>query len=297
VKVPPDHGQVAVVINPVAGRGRGAKVAPEIQSRIGGLSNIEVIVPSSRDASYSQLKDLAPEVDRLIVVGGDGMVHAAAQYVAARHPTTVLGVIGLGTGNDFAAAVGLDTDLDVALEQAFSEPAPVDALAVGDDWVTTVVTFGFAAQVNERAERMAFPRGSSRYTVATLLETPRVSGVPVEMTLDGVRSRHDVMMAAVANTALFGGGMRIAPDASHSDGRLDVVLIDEVSRVTLLRVLPRAFSGGHVAHPAVSVSRGSIVEFASPHQRRVRADGEALGMLPIRVESVPGALLVAGANG
>jgi len=301
--------RLAVVVNPAAGRGKAGKSVDTIRSLLRNRPGVEIVVPSSPEDTSTQLSRLASEVDRLIVVGGDGMVHAAAQHTASRQPETVLGIVGLGTGNDFATALGLATDLEAGLEQALGEPIAVDALSVGSSeartdvsasrptWVTTVATFGFSAQVNERAERMSFPRGSSRYTVATLLETPKVASVAVEMSLDGSRSNHDVMMAAIANTAMFGGGMRIAPDASHSDGLLDVVLIGEVSRLTLLRVLPRAFSGGHVGHPAVSVSTGSWVEFAAEGSVRMRGDGEAVSQLPVRVELVKGALLVAGANG
>ena len=297
MNVAPEDERVAVVINPAAGRGKARGAEDAIRRRLAGRSEVEIVIPSSRADTHAHLASFADQVDRIIVVGGDGTVSAAAQHVASRSPDTILGIVGVGTGNDFATALGLDGDVESAIDRALAPPTAIDALSVGDSWVTTVATFGFSAQVNERAERMSFPRGSSRYTVATLLEVPRMSSVPVEMRLDGVASTHEVMMAAVANTAMFGGGMRIAPDAIHSDGQLDVVLISRVGRTTLLRVLPKAFSGSHVTHKAVTVSTGSVVEFSSEESVRVRGDGESLAELPIRVEVVRGALLVAGANG
>src|SRR5439155_26434797 len=92
-----------------------------------------------------------------------------------------------------------------------------------------------------------------------------------------------VMMVALANTPYYGGGMKIAPAADPSDGLLDVVLIQEVSRLRFLRQFPRVFRGTHLSDPAVKCFRGRTVTITGDADTRVMVDGEPCGTLPIRV--------------
>lgn len=298
-------GDLALVVNPVAGRGRAARTCDAIVAAVRArrtLTDDAVLTPASRAEAAAAMAGLVAEgTERIIVIGGDGMVHLAVGAVAGS--PTVLGVVGVGTGNDFAAAVGLPRDPVAAIGAALAEPVAVDGVRVdaGEGagsrahWAATVVTTGFSADVNERAERLRVPRGSSRYTVATLLELPGMRPRPSRIVVDGVEHEHDATLVAVANTSSFGGGMMIAPDASPVDGLLDVVVVDAVSRLTLLRVLPAAFSGRHVEHPAVEVHRGRRVELGGSIGS-VRADGEPLVHGPCAIEAIRGAIQVAGAT-
>ena len=104
-------------------------------------------------------------------------------------------------------------------------------------------------------------------------------------------------LLAVGNTAFFGGGMRICPDAHPDDGRLHVVSIGDVPRRTFLRVFPTVFSGRHVRRPEVDVDVGTVATIhGGDVDVDVWADGEPLGPLPVRLEVVPAALHVAGAR-
>ena len=228
-----------------------------------------------------------------------------------------LGIIGAGTGNDFAGALGLPSlaagrNVPKAVDAALGVSAPVDLLHVASTaavrealdssdgltadsrFATSVATFGFSAVVNERAERMRFPRGPSRYTVATLLEAARLRSTMIELELDDRRVTCEATLVALANTARFGGGMRIAPEADPHDGLVDVVVIGAVGRATLLRVLPKAFSGRHIEHPAVTVHRAARVRVITSEPMAVRADGEPVTVTPATFTVAPAALAVAG---
>jgi diacylglycerol kinase (ATP) len=294
-----DPTPLLVVCNPASGRGRARRVAERVGRELGRRSvPHRMSTPASVEATVAVLTDAAGAGTRTIVVGGDGLVHHAVEAFA--DTTSVLGIVPGGTGNDFAAALGLPSDLPAAVTTALADPVPVDLLrsVPGGHHAATVATLGFSAAVNERAERMSFPRGSSRYTVATLLELARLTSHPVVIEVDGESHRFDATLVAVAGTSMFGGGMRIAPDARADDGLADVVVVRRVGRLTLLRVLPRAFSGRHVDHPAVQTLRGRRITLSAegPTALTVRADGEPFSQTPIQIEVAPGAVLVAGAH-
>ncbi len=284
-----------VVCNPTAGRGRAAGVAGRVcdELRDRGITS-ELHTPPSREHTGRLLDQLAGSGRRTVVVGGDGLVHLAASAFAASQ--TPLGLVPGGTGNDFAGALGLPSEVPEAVDRALETTEPVDLLAVDGTAtrVATVATFGFSAAVNERAERMRWPRGSSKYTAATLLESVALTRHRVTLDIDGDVSNHDVTLVAIANTSRFGGGMEIAPTAVPFDGSFDVVLIGVVPRRTLLRVLPRAFSGRHIDHPAVTVMRGRRIAMDADTKLSVRGDGEAIGESPLHLTTERGSLLVAG---
>ena len=162
----------------------------------------------------------------------------------------------------------------------------------GDRPAVTNVIIGFPATVNERANRMRM--GAARYTVATLLEIPRMRPQPYRLVLDGEARDLHAAVVVVANTAYFGAGMAICPDADPTDGLLDVCVVGDAGRVELLRSFRLVNSGRHVGHPKVSMFRAGevTVEGVGP----IRADGEPLGALPVTLRPDRGALLVAGAS-
>ncbi len=305
--------QLAVFVNPAARKGRAAAAARAVLTRLDelaplhGFAHPQLIEASSAAEVRERAAVLAGRgVARVIVIGGDGLVHQVIQGIAGT--ATSLGVIPLGSGNDFAAALGLPTDPMAAAEVAMGPHRPLDLLRSSRGWAASVATVGFSAAVNERAERLRWPKGGARYTVATLLQLPLLRPVDLVMHLGGTtssRSRfgspaeeeHRVRAAlvAVGNTALFGGGMRICPNARPDDGVLDVTVIDAVGRLDLLRHFARVFRGTHVRHPAVSTYRARSVTLVAPGLADgvARADGEAWGRLPLTIDAVPNALRIA----
>lgn len=280
-------------LNPTAGRGTaedaGDRIVAEAERR--GHSVDRVLAGSPLAAAALARAAIDDGADRLIVAGGDGSVHHAVQVVA--ETGVAFGVVPVGSGNDFAAAMGLPSTFPAAIACALGATHSVDLIRVGDRYGATVATLGLSVEVTIRAEHLRRPSGRSKYTVATLLELPRMRDYPLRLTIDGVGHAAAPNLVAIANTPTFGGGMRIAPGADARDGMLDVVLIGPTSRNVMLRLLPRAGSGGHIGHPAVSVLRGARIEIDADEPFRVDVDGEAAGVTPIAVEVRPGALALA----
>lgn len=257
---------------------------------------VEMIVESSAVASSAAAKAIvARGCERLVAIGGDGLVRIAVGAVATTD--TVLGIVPQGTGNDFARALGLlDGTLDDHVRRALAEPVSVDAMRTNHGWVASVATLGFSGDVTARANALRWPTGSQRYTVATLLQLPRLRSVQATIEIDGHVHDASTTMLSVGNTRYFGGGMAICPEADPADGLAQVVVVGDVSRFRFLRVFPRAFSGGHVRDLAVATYRTSSVTVSGDANEIMWADGDELGPLPVTCEIVPGALAVAGAN-
>jgi diacylglycerol kinase (ATP) len=284
---------VALVVNPTSGKGRGARVRGAVEERLraGGM-HVRTIVGNDGDHARDLAHAAVTEgVGALVALGGDGMVHLALQAVAGTD--TPLGIVPAGTGNDLASSLGLPLDDPVAAAAliAGGSQRKIDAVRTGDRWFGCVLGAGFDSVVNERANRLKRPRGPRRYDIAIALELPRFKALPFVLTLDGEEWRTDAMLVAVGNAKSYGAGIRITPDAVLDDGLLDVCVLAPVGKVEFVKTLPKARTGQHVHHPAVTIKRARTVTIDSPGVVAY-ADGERMGPLPLTCECVPGALRV-----
>jgi len=234
---------------------------------------------------------VADGIDTLVVIGGDGMVHLAVQALAGTR--TRLGVVPAGTGNDVARSLAIPRkDVAGATDVVIGgKERSIDLARIGARYYVTVLAAGFDAIVNERANDMTWPKGQMRYNLATLAELRTFSPIPYVLEVDGVQHRFDAMMVAVGNTESFGGGMQITKGAVLDDGLLDVIAIDPMSKLELVRTFPKLFSGSHIDHPKVHRYVGRTITVAAPGIVAY-ADGERIAALPLTVDVVPGALRV-----
>lgn len=284
---------VPILMNPDAGRGEAAP-AMEIVTSVLQASGLEAIDITGADRAASlraahQAVSLGAE--RLIVIGGDGLVNLGLQAVAGTD--TVLGVVPVGTGNDFVRGIdGFVTETAAAAQQALGPGRSIDAIRTDFGWVASVATAGFSADVNARANQLRWPRGPKRYSVATVMELPGMTPREVDLTVDG--STHSVRSAliAVANTAWFGGGMQICPAADPTDAILEVTVVGDVGRLQMLRFFGRVFKGTHLENPSVTTYRGREISIDCP-LLDLWGDGEPLGPAPMTLAAVPGALKLA----
>ena len=283
---------VHVLGNPAARGGTGDVERVSAAVRAAG-HDVALLEATSPEASVGAARDaVAAGAERLVAVGGDGLVRLALQAVAETE--VVLGIVPQGTGNDFARALGLlEGGLDDHVRRALDAPTAVDAMRTDHGWVASVATMGFSGDVTARANALRWPRGAQRYTVATILQMRGLRRLEATIEVDGVTHSADTSMLSIGNTAYFGGGMKICPEARPADGLLHVVVIGAVPRRTFLRVFPAVFVGRHVRHRDVATYRGRRVTVRGTDL--MWADGDELGPLPVTCEVVAGAVRVAGA--
>lgn len=289
----PSSREIALLTNPVAGKGRGMRARDAALPRL-RAAGFAVRNLAGRDAD--EALDLARQcvadgVESLVVVGGDGMVHLGVQAVAG---TAIrLGIIPAGAGNDVARYLDLPRKDPVAAADRViaGRTRTIDLARSGGKYFVTVLAAGFDAIVNERANRMTWPKGQMRYNLATLAELRTFKPLRYTLDLDGETHRLDAMLVAVGNGPSFGGGLRITEGALLDDGMLDVVVIKPMSKVGLITTYPKLFKGTHVTHPQYEHHLVRRVTLAAPGIVSY-ADGERFGALPLTVECAPGALTV-----
>ena len=295
---------LAVAINPTASFGRGREVGPRVVALLRERGHVvhELVEPSLEAVRAAAAARLASGVDALVVVGGDGMVNLGVELTAGTG--IPLGIIPSGTGNDMARGLGIALDdpeaavhgMLAALDRG---PRVIDAARIdygtgpsaGSRRFACVLSAGFDAIVNERANRMRRPRGRSHYTIALLVELARLRPIDYRLVVDGVEHRERALLVSVGNNTSLGGGMKVTPAALLDDGLLDVMLVRPLSRLAFLRIFPRVFAGTHVTDPRVVTMRGRRIRIEADGIVAY-ADGERIAPLPIDVDVEPGALRV-----
>jgi diacylglycerol kinase (ATP) len=288
---------IALLVNPTAGKGRARKVVAGVAGRLQEAgANVSILIGhDAEDAVALAHKAVVDGVDAVVALGGDGMVHLALNAVAGTD--TPLGIVPAGTGNDLAATLGLPTKDPIAatgviVDRLLGAGAwPMDAVRVGEKWWGCVLGAGFDSRVNDRANRLSWPRGRMRYNRAMVAERRVFKPLPFRLTLDGEVWETEAMLVALGNAKSYGAGMLICPNADITDGLIDITVIGPIGKPELLKTFPKVFKGTHISHPAVTTRRAKVVTLEAPGVTAY-ADGEFLADLPITCECVPGAVRV-----
>ncbi|MDE3070082.1 MAG: diacylglycerol kinase family lipid kinase [Acidobacteriota bacterium] len=306
--------RLCVLVNPTAGGGRAARALPAVE---GALRGRGAHVRVARTESAAHGAELAAQAvsggEELVTLGGDGMVRLAAH--AARGSDAIVSVLPGGRGNDFARSLGLPLDpvaacrvalegrvrtVDVGVLHALEGDLRDEAGGARDDagagtggeTFVGIASIGLESEVTRIANNAPSFMGGSVYLLATLAGLARWRPASFALTLDEVPESFTGYMAAVANSGRFGGGMRLAPDASLDDGLFDVVELGAVSRLRFLANTPKVFRGTHVGEDSVSVLRAREVRLDAERPFDVYADGDAIGRTPAVARVHPGALRV-----
>ena len=281
-----------VVVNPKAGLGAAAKLATVV---VGFLKShgiaYRMISPSSAHETRAQVRAAlnSGEVTKVLSVGGDGLFHLLLQL--AIEFKVPLALTPGGTGNDFFRTLGwFESELADYLEHLISnEPSLVDVGVVDGEYFGAVLSSGFDAVVNERANRMKWPTGPAKYNVAIALELPKFRAIEFKILADEKVLEVEAMLIAIGNGSSYGGGMKVCPDADLHDGLLDIMILHPVSKLEFIKVFPTVYTGTHIEHPQVEIIRAKAIRIES--SAVAYADGERIGQLPVQVESLPKTLL------
>ncbi len=284
------------VVNPTAGRGRTRRMLPSLSNALTGTDlDVDIHVACDAHDTRAAACDAFAAGRGVVACGGDGTVSMLAGVAA--ETGGLLGIVPTGAGNDFARALGIPRRRPAAAVDVLraGKEIRVDLGKANGCWFTSVANTGFDAEVNRWANGVRHLGGTALYLAGTArtLAVFRPRRFRVEIDDEPPRSV-DAWLLAVGNTPLYGGGLRIVPDARTDDGMLDLCIVEAAPVRTFLANFPRVFRGTHVRHPAVSTTRGRriTIESLDPRPMDAYASGELVGPLPARFEAVPGALRV-----
>lgn len=282
---------VALIVNPSAGGGRSLRVLPRVQDALQGHGiRFHVERTTSLDHGRELTERAAAAGEIAATLGGDGLVGAVAG--ALRGTDGILAILPGGRGNDFARSLGIPRDAAGACAAiAGGRERTIDLGECEGRAFVGIASCGFDSDANRIANETRVP-GDLAYLYAALRALAGWRPARFELQLDGAALTHVGYNVAVANGSQYGGGMRIAPDASLDDGRFDVVTVADVPKRRFLRGLPKVFRGTHVDNPEVDVRHAREVRIAADRPFTLFADGDPIAELPATVRTLPGAVRV-----
>jgi len=282
--------QVAVILNPVSGRGAAAEVLPWLQLRLGGRLDLCEVRPGIDVAAWARGRAEAG-LERLLVVGGDGTFRSVASALLGSD--VPVGLVATGTNNNIAAVLGLPSDPHQAAEVALAgEPEWISAGRIGDYVFFEGAGVGLEADLFPVGE--AIVRRQFREILRAPLRLARDRGVDIDVELDSTpeRVRVRAFTLTISNTPMTGAHLQFAPGVDIRDPALFLTVYHDLGRLDMLRAAPGLRQGTHgTGYRAVTYSfmRARI---EAPEPLHVHADGTLIGSLPVVVEAIPRAVRV-----
>jgi YegS/Rv2252/BmrU family lipid kinase len=240
-------------------------------------------------------KSAAKEGYKTVVsVGGDGTINEVVNgiYDSGTMGDVSLGIISTGTGSDYVRTVGIPKHYQEACQRLMNptkmlvDIGEVEYKNNGQMEKRLFVNFaglGFDAEVVQATtQRFKMLGGFPAYLLGLLTTFLCYRNREITLKVDGEAVSKKVCTTVMSNGKYGGGSMFVAPDANLTDGYLDVLTIDNISKPDLLWSLPRIYNGTHLTHPKVTMQRGREIEIDSAKPLLVQADGELLGETPAR---------------
>ena len=300
--------ELLVILNPAAGRGYAAKMAPRIEAVLQERGvPFEMVRTSGPGHAIELARQAVAEGHELIAsAGGDGTAHEVLNGLmdgANGHARATLACIPAGSGNDFAVMNGVPEDIERACEMiAAGGTRTVDVGRVTIDdaivrYFDNVVGMGFDGLVNLEASRIKWLRGMMLYlpvVIKTIFHT--LQPMELELEIDGQIETRRQMMTIVANGPREGHTFLVAPDASCDDGLFDMIMLDEMSRLSMLAAVPSFLNGTHLKNPKSSQRHVRHVKVTCREPIYLHVDGEVLCETAhkVEVEMFPASLRMIG---
>lgn len=288
---------IQLIINPRAGRGSGARTGPEIARWLTRHGfECEARITNDRGHATELAREASADgADCVAVAGGDGSIFEVVNGLLQAGGRMPLAVLPVGTGNDFAKMLRSKNWQDVCEKLRRGHTRNVDAGRCNNVFFANGIGIGFDAKVARIANGIRWLRGDAVYGVALARTLAFHHDNPeVKITTEAHSFTQRITMLAAANGRVYGGSFRITPEASVSDGLLDVVFAEDFSRGRILKLVPKVLRGTHLDMNGIRFLRTARLTVEADRLLPVHADGEILeyGTEKLEIALLPGALRV-----
>lgn len=309
--------KIGIVLNPVAGAGRAAKLWPQFEAEIRRQLGDFTLMKTERPEDAARFaRQLAEQGCGLVIAsGGDGTIGETVDGLLTSgldaQSLPRFAILPCGTGSDFARSISMTgTPQEMVARIAAGKIREIDAgrvTFVDDEGRAAMRHFiniaslglsGPTSRAVNKAKRSGRASGQLLFMWHTIRELIRYRFQDVRIIVDGAPAiEARIAVAAAANGRFFGGGMMIAPQAELDDGVLDFVIFRGAAKLSLIRDMRLLYTGSHIGHPAVTILRGSkiIIEPAGDpalNTAQLDIDGESPGSIPATFEALPKAIKV-----
>ncbi len=272
--------RVCFIFNPSAGRGHSRQQLDQIKQRAKQIwPTVEFKLTRFEEEIRKFAEQAAGRYDLVVACGGDGTINQVVSGIA--ETDTPMGVLPLGSGNDFANAIGLSGDLDEAFDVLQSDHLRnTDLIRVkgdADAWCANTLGIGLDGWANYYSSTFQKLRGQAIYIFGALKAVKEFRGSSMKLTIDGEETIEDLLMVTVCNGQEEGGGFKVAPGADNSDGWIDLLIIEKLSRIRILWYLPLFMIPSRKNLKGIRYHRCKSFSFESEIPLAVHSDGELLG--------------------
>lgn len=299
--------KVKIILNPTADMGNAWRIANDLRPIIAEYGNADwsgTVYPTHATELSQQAGEQG--YGKVIAIGGDGTVHEVINGLMQipEHKRPVLGIVPVGSGNDFAHAIGLPTKPDVALVHALNgKPESIDLGLVIDEsgrreYFDNTLGIGFDAVVTIRSHKLPWVHGFLMYLTA-VIQTIILNFNPMQLLVETDQDTWDLstLMLTLCNGPREGGGFMVAPQAKLNDGVLEYATIGKVSRAMMFRLVPEVMKGTHGRFKPVRMGTFHKLNLSSDRSLYIHADGEIFSgfstdIRKLSIEIIPGALKV-----
>jgi YegS/Rv2252/BmrU family lipid kinase len=285
--------RIALIVNPNAGGGSAKELLPAAERALGAYGlTVRHVLTKDLEHGIAAAREAAGAGETPVVMSGDGLIGQIGGALAGTG--AVMGIVPAGRGNDLARVLGIPTEVDgAAAVIAKGDERELDVGEAGGRRFLGIASCGFDSEANRIANEARLIRGNLVYAYAALRALAAWRPTRFDLELDGERVSFLGYGAAMANNKAYGGGMYCAPAAELDDGLVDVVWMEDVSKLRFLfSVLPRVFKGTHIEVEGVNMRRAREVSVSSDRPFTVYADGDPLAELPTKVTLLPRALRI-----
>jgi len=268
--------KILFIINPVAGKGKGHEVIPKI-SEFFSRANYEIVVSPTKGGIEALVKEKINHTNfaSVIAVGGDGTLMETINGLIDYNGN--VGIIPIGSGNDFAKTLGITEDIEAALKIIEAgHTKEIYSAWVNDQRFLNVVGIGIDALIIDYKDKSKILKGKLNYLAATIKGIFRYKGTELVINIDGIEYKRIPLFIAIGNGKYIGNGMKITPTADLTSELFEVCMIKNLKKRTLLRNITNLYKGLHGKVNGVDFVKGRKISIEFNEVRPVDVDGNLI---------------------
>ena len=283
-----------LLVNPKGGHKRGLEIYKKVKHIFSSAgTNITVLHTEYAGHAFDFANRLNfDNYDGLCAIGGDGTMYEIINGMLKRDDKhkIPIGLITGGTGNSFMYDVDCLDPLEAAKRIIQHNIRPLDIAKVDANgelfYAFNIIGWGLATDAGKLAEKLRW-LGGIRYDIASIIEVLKGKDRIATLTLDKEVLKENFIFIIACNTIHTGKAMKMAPLAKLNDGKIDLIIVRKTSRVNLLKLFPKLFSGDHIKSPLVEYRQVNNFSITLKEKNDLTIDGEIIGTTPLNVQMVP----------
>ena len=276
--------KILFIINPVAGKGRGHEVIPKIANHF-HKSKYDIVISPKKGA----IKNIVIEkvknrcYSSVIAVGGDGTLMETLNGL--KNYKGNVGIIPIGSGNDFAKTLGIAESIDGALEiidEGFTKK--IYSAWINGQRFLNVIGIGIDAMIIDYKEKSKVVKGKMNYLLATIRGILNYKAAPLKITIDGKEYNFNPLFIAIGNGKYIGNGMKITPHADLTSDRFGICIIGNLKKRILLKSITKLYQGLHGTVEGVEFFKGKTISIEFNEVRPVDVDGNLINCKSVNIK-------------